>query len=236
MLPSWMSSFLLWLFGNALWDFLFAVVIAGVIAYLRSKKEQWAGPALYGLAAFTLVLIVGFVLTGRPPLSPPPEGVTPENIEANIKTWADHLAMSLERQNAPDADFFSYLGRVHQDDPLEIFRAKEKPGYLQLRATLTLSPEHRAALAKLSERDATNFIDQLNLDVARFKMTVAMGVTFDARRQPLDISLLIQKAIPIHNLNEGFFADQFDEVTSAVHQVKAATNLGLGTQIFKLSQ
>jgi hypothetical protein len=233
--PNWLLGLVQSIFARFIWELLLATGVGGLIAGLKVKKEKWAGPVLYGLTAFVLIFVLGFVLTGQAPLHGQPQEVSAENVEDNIKIWADHLAMSLERQPPSEPNFFSYLGRVHQGDPIEIFRAKEKPAYIQLKGALSsLSAEHRAAFAKLSEHDATNFLNQLNLDLTRLKMTVALGVVYDvAKRQPIDFSVAIQKAVPISNLNEGSFAEQFDEVNTAVAQVRAATNLGLGTQTFK---
>jgi hypothetical protein len=232
MLPSWLSGLLLWLFGNAAWDFLFAIVIAGMIAYLRSKKEKWAAPVLYGLAAFTLILIVGYTLTGRAPLSPPPpQAVMPENVEDNIKVWADHLAMGLQRKNVPDSDFFYYTVTVN-NIPVDIYRAKSKPGYLQLESRLNFSPEHQAAMMKLSERDFKQFINQLGLELSRLRLTANLALSFDEKtRQPRHATIVVDKAIPISNLNEGYFSSECDEVTGAIYQMRAFVNRGLGTDV-----
>ena len=232
-MPNWLLGLVQSIFARFIWELLLATGVGGLIAGLKVKKEKWAGPVLYGLTAFALIFVLGYVLTGQAPLRGQSQEVNPENVEENIKVWADHLAMSLERQPPNDTKFFSYVGRVHNGDPVEIFRAKEKPGYLQFMATVNASPEHRAALAKLSERESAQFINQLNLEVARLRMTSDVGVSFNEKRELINLSVLLQKGVPIPDLNEGYFSVQFDDVTGAVAQVKAVVNFGLATDMPK---
>ena len=217
------------LVSRLVWEIILVAGGAGGLAYVRAKAPTAAPYFLYGIAGATCVAILIFTFTGRGFNSKSLAEVTPENVEENIKTWADHLAMSLERQNAPDGDFFSYVGRVHGGDPVEIFRAKEKSGYLQLKATIKLSREHEALLGKLSKHDSAQFLNGLSLEMARLRMSTSLEVAMNAKREPITVIATLQKAVPIANLNEGYFADSFDEVTEAVAEVRAAINLDLGT-------
>ncbi|HSZ02510.1 MAG TPA: DUF2299 family protein [Terriglobales bacterium] len=156
------------LVSNAVWELL--ILAAGIaMAILRKRESKWVGPVLYGIVTIASLVVIWFTFTGRPLFSQTrSEVVTPENVEENLKTWADHLAMSLERQPPSEATFFSYIGRTGGPrDPINIFRAKEKPGYLQFRATINLAPEHQAALAKLSKQDSTKFLNELDLEMSR---------------------------------------------------------------------
>src|SRR6267378_7141763 len=94
-MPSWVSEFLFWLFGNLLWDFVLAIGVAAMIAWLKRKREAWAAPALYGVVGFVAVFVLAFTLVGRPLLSNRRPETTPENIEANIKTWGETFGLAI---------------------------------------------------------------------------------------------------------------------------------------------
>jgi hypothetical protein len=219
------------LVSNGVWELvIFAAGIA--VAILRKRDSKWVGPLLYGIVTVASLAVIWFTFTGRSLFSTAHSAeVTPENVEENLKTWADHLAMSLERQAPSDTKFFAYIGRAGGPrDPVEISRVKEKPGYLQLNATISLSPEHQAALSKLSKQDSTKFINELGLEMARLKMGASLGIAANIKREPIQLTVALQKAVPISNLNEGYFAERFDEMTGAMAQVRAITNLALATQ------
>jgi len=148
MLPDWVSSVLQEIFGHMLYELLLAALVAALITWLRSKASKWATPLLYGITTFTAVLIIGYVLTGQAVLSRQTK-ITAENVEANVKKWSEDLGMSIERTSRQDS-YFSYTLRLHNGDPIEVFRAKEKPGYLQFMSTISVAPEHQAVLGKLT--------------------------------------------------------------------------------------
>jgi hypothetical protein len=119
--------------------------------------------------------------------------------------------------------------------PVDIFRAKEKPGYLQMKATLDFSREHQAALAKLSEHDFTQFLNQLGLEVARLRgISSDVAIAFDkTTHQPRQATIIFARGVPIPNLNEGYFSSQCDEIAGAVEQIRAFVNMGLATDVKK---
>jgi hypothetical protein len=235
-MSGWLIGLLQSIFARFIWELLLATGVGGFIAGLKARKETWAGPVLYGLTAFALIFVIGFVLTGQAPLRGQSEEVNAENVEENLKVWADHLAMSLERQPPAEANFFSYLARVHSGDPIYVSRAKEKPGYIQLKATINLSPEHQALLVKLSKPESTKLINELGLEMTKLKMTAALDIAANGKGDPIQLGAVLQKAVPIPDLNEGSFASNFDDVVAAIAQIRAATNLWLGTQPYQTKQ
>lgn len=222
-MPEWVTSLLQTIFGSLLYDLLLAAGVAALLGWLKSKASQWANPVLYGIVAFTAVLIIGYVLTGRPVLSRQQPQVTSENIEANVKRWSENLGMSVERTNRQDA-FFSYTMRLYNGDPVEIFRGKDKPGYLQFMSTISVAAEHQAILAKLSEVQSEKMIQELNLEVARANLGCSFGVsgTQNAKSGTRFLTaVFLQRGVPLENLNEGYFGVNFDEVTRGVELVRA---------------
>jgi len=61
-------------------------------------------------------------------------------------------------------------------------------------------------------------------------MSAGVALAANDKGEIMQLSAALQKAVPIPSLNEGYFAEQFDEMTSAVAQVRAAVNLALGTE------
>jgi hypothetical protein len=167
----------------------------------------------------------------RPHVQAATPPTTEENIEENLKLWADHLAMSLLRQPLPNGDIFSYIGRVQgNNDPVEVFVAKEKPGYLQFKTVLDASPEHQAILAKLTEHNYAKVLNEIGMEISRLRMATGLSFPMDKTHHPIGpMTIFIQKGIPISDLNEGVFAKTFDEVTGATAQVRAAVNIALDT-------
>lgn len=156
--------------------------------------------------------------------------VTPENIEDNLKIWADHLAVGLVRQNPGQDEIFSYISRASGGDPIEISIAKEKPGYLQFKSTLNLSSVHMAIVAKMSKRDFVRFLGNVGLELSRLSgITTGISWNPDQQGRPTQVSMLIESACPISNLNEGLFAERFDREGSAIAQVRAYINATLET-------
>jgi hypothetical protein len=217
------------LLSRLAWELILIGGGATGLAYVKAKAPTIAPYFLYGIAGATCIAILIFTFTGRPLNSNSPVEVTPENVEDNIKRWADNLGMSLERQNPTEEKFFFYIGRVHGGNAVEIFRAKEKLGYLQLAATINLSQQHRELLAKLPKPERNRLLNEVALEMSRQKMGGDLAVAIDAQQQQVVLTARLQKGVPIANLNEGYFADQFDEVARAVSQISAVINLELGT-------
>jgi hypothetical protein len=213
------------------WEIILMLGGGTLLGYLRKRLPEHASSIAYGIFGVTCVAVLLYTITGRGLMyRKPPESVTPENVEGNIKAWADHLAMSLERQ-PPEGDvFFSYVAHVRMADPVIIARAKEKPGYLQFAATLTASQEHQAILSKLNRHDYGKFLNDLSLELARLRMATGVVFRTDNRRGAEgNLVILLQKAVPIPDLSEGRFVEAFDDVSLASNEVRAAIRVALGT-------
>src|SRR5215472_13619236 len=155
--------------SNLTWEIL--VVAAGIaMALLRKKDSKWAGPIIFGLLTITALSVLWFTITGRSLFSPPRVEVSPENIEKQLKTWCENVAIGTERTEEPDS-YFAYTLRSHGGDPVNVFRAKHQPGYLQFKGLITFAPEHQAALAKLSNDDEEMIFQQLVLELAKANLS-----------------------------------------------------------------
>ncbi len=232
-----MDSLIQGIIQNWFSDLIKLAVMAAItfaLTKLNAKYPQWGAHARYALMTFVLLALLIFTFTGRAIFAPPiSQEVTPENVEANIKIWADHLAISYQRKDVPDGDFF--YGTVTVGNiPIDVFRVKGKPGYLQMKGTLNFAAQHQSAMAKLSERDFSQFVNQLNLEVARLKLTADVGLIFDQKtKQPIRTTIVLDKGIPIAGLSEGIFSSQVDDINGDINQLKAFVNAGLATDTTK---
>lgn len=206
------------LLSNLLWELL--IVAAGVaVAVLRKRESKWAVPILFGLVTAACLLVGWFTITGRSLLSRPAVEITPENVEDNIKLWADDFGMSLERQPSPPDSYFLYVVRLHGGDPVQVFRSKtDKPNYLQFASSLTFAAEHEAIASKMTKAQTDKFAEKLTVDLARSNLpplTFAISFANGANQQAIANGVLVVRGVPITNLNEAAFGDDFDELARA---------------------
>src|SRR5690348_10610237 len=212
-MPSWLAQNLI---SSVVFAFL--TVLAGVVVtILKRYKEKWASPVLYGLGAAAFAALTLFVLMFALPavIQKPPTPVTPQNIEENIKTWADDLGIGLERQS-PQGDLYpDYIARLQGGNPVRIFRAKDKPNYLQFSATLTFTAEHSAILSSMSRDQVSQFVEGLTLDLGRSSfgnLAFTGATTIDAHGNPIPSAVATINGVPISTLTENAFAIDFDEL------------------------
>ena len=223
-MPDWLIQALV---SQVVWETLSILGVGVFLAYLRRKAPEYASAAVYGIVGASCVVFLFYALTGRGLLSrKPPAAVTPENLEENLKVWADDLAMGIQRQEPSSDQYFSYVARVVNADPVEVYRARQKPGYLQFRATLTTSPIHRALLSKLSPRDRGRFLNVVDMEVSRFR-GITSNFLFQKNPMGSELDITFGKAIPIEGVNEGIFVQGLDDTIGAVSQARATINLAL---------
>ncbi len=217
----WIRDVLLALFSSTLYDLLLATGVGVLIGALKAKKEQWAGPVIYGLTAFALVLVIGFSLTGQSPLSARRPETNAENVEENIRAWADHLGVGITRQDPPSDTDFLYLLALRSGRSIYVGRKKNREGYLMFQASVTVAKEHEDLIAKLSPKQQTFFNEELLLELARSRI----GYSFAGPRVS---SVIISKAVPITgDLSEAGLAGYLDETESAISLCQEAIPLAI---------
>jgi hypothetical protein len=213
------------LVNNLVWALLIATFGIGM-AILKKRDSKWVAPFLYGIVTVACLAVIGFTFTGRSLFSSPPLEITPENIESNLKTWTNNLAITLTRTTIPES-YFGYVAILRGADPVQLFRSKDKPGYLQFRATIAFSPEHLVAMSKLSDAQTLKVTQELFLEVARLRMGSTLTSLTGPGGKPFQTEVVLQKGVTIPTLNEALFAESFDDMTRATALVRAATNLAL---------
>jgi hypothetical protein len=218
------------LFSTFVAELLLVIGGAAVLGYLKKKLPDHAPTIAYMVFGATCVAILLFTFTGRPFFSKAPTEITPENVEGNIKLWVEHLGMNIGPANEPDSYFAHTLSLPTNAQPVEVFRAKEKPGYLQFKAIVTVSPDNQNAFAKMSQSEVSHIMDELNLDVGRANLGCTFGTVMavnDQLHRTIIAGAFLQRAVPIQNLNEWSFVDTFDQLTRGTAVVGASIKLAM---------
>jgi hypothetical protein len=213
------------IFANWIYDVLFLAGGGALLGYLKAKKLDFTPIVLYVMAGVTCVAIVLFTLTGRPLLSRPLQQSTPDNVEANIKAWSDDLGFAVAKAQAvPPGASFALLVTLASGNPIVVARINQMPNYVQLSCGLVLSPEHHAAMAKLSKGQADAVKQEVILELALSRMGYT---TMEQQGNSQLQSIVLSKSIPIADLAEPGFLGYMNEMDSAVSLARAATILAL---------
>lgn len=208
------------LFSAAVWEILLIIGGATLLGWLRKKLPEHAPTIQYALVGAVCVAILLFVFTGHGILTKQQQPVTIENIEQNIRAWADDLGMSIARTNRPDT-YFSFSITLPGGATEDVFRAKEKTGYLQFLSTLTIAPEHQAILSKFTLPEKQQFVSELTLEIERANLDETFGSISSQDPNAVPAGIFVQHGVPIQSLNEGNFGETFDTVARGIELVKA---------------
>jgi hypothetical protein len=211
-------AFLVWLFGNILWDLVLIGILGSGIAYLEKKKSEWAKPALYFVLTGCAILVIAYTLVGHALLSQEQPQTTAENIESNIKTWADKFSLGIQKQT-DDKYSFVYAISLPSGRGALVGRPKNREGYLQFQGDMGLGPERIEFLKKISPAQLEQISDEINIEMARGKIGfVIVGIPFKG--------IVVTKAVPItSSLNEDSFVASLDEIDSSMLLAREAIRL-----------
>jgi hypothetical protein len=220
-MPQWASEALFWFFGNLLWDFVLASMVAALLIWLKKKKEAWATPVLYGLVGFAAVFVLAFTLVGRSLISNRGPETTPENIESNIKDWADNLSLGIQREKNDNSYFTFVLSVPPGNRSVYVQRYKETKKYLTFHSEVVIGPDVQEIINKLSPSQR----DQIRHEVEVALLTKGISFVLMSGRAAL---VGVAKPVPITSgLNEDVFASSIDELDKSTLLVREATFLAL---------
>ena len=205
---AWLRDVLLAMFSSALYDLLLATGVGLLVGALKAKKEKWSGPTLYGLAAFALILVIGFALTGQAPLTTSKQLVEtiPENIEDRIRAWTDSAHLIIQKRDDSNA-IFEYNVGLHGGSPLTIMREKQNDKYIK--GEMSFDIIHQDLLEKIPEERSDLIFSEIRLGLAKLRWTYIIVVGSNAKGEPGTLKrIVISKMIPIADLDERNY-DQF---------------------------
>ncbi|MGO8720817.1 MAG: DUF2299 family protein [Acidobacteriaceae bacterium] len=189
------------------------VVVGGLmLALLRKYKDDWAPVVGYGLGGAACIALLIFAITGRAIFSTPITNSS--NIEDNVKKWVASFGYGSEAVPPPSQNMdFAYRISMPNGSEMLVYRdIRNRPGYLQLQASLSIAPEHRAILEKLTTAQAAGVVEQTQNGILSRKLSY-----FFLGKDPNDIeSITITKAVVINGLTESGFGDAMDDIESTV--------------------
>jgi hypothetical protein len=186
---------------------LIIIGVGAVLDYLQHSHPSWFGVVLWGLVGCGLiaVILMPFILLKRLPKRAPE--VTPENIEANIRTWFDSFRLSTKRIDDPQS-LFALLATLDNDMKILITRPKLLDRYIAIHSAITISPDDKAMLDGLPAEEHGIFAMRLSVELSR----TGMGYTMDLPKNTITLT----RRVPITaNLNEGNFMEAVDAVDNA---------------------
>jgi hypothetical protein len=222
---NWFWGLLQGFFGSALYDLLLAGVVAALLAYLKAKKERLTGPVAYGVAGFTMVMIIAYTLAGHAIAFTQQPQTTPENIEANVKAWADDLGLGVQTQSDPAATFLLRIV-LHNGRVVAIGQPKERPKYIQYQAQVAMDADGQAFFAKLPPDQAEQIVDEVDLELAR------SGMGYEFVNTPI-IGVILKKVVLISNsFTEETLTSDLEQMDSAVAIAREAIRLAISNTKF----
>ena len=101
-----------------------------------------------------------------------------------------------------------------------VTRPKDFPHYIVLQASLELGAEHQALLAKLTEDQVVELVEELRVEMSRSKI----GYSIDL---PLKKVTLVRRIPITDDLTEDAFIQRIDEVQSDLMLARDTIVLGL---------
>jgi hypothetical protein len=224
------------LLSSAVWEVLLVIGGAAALGYVKRKVPEHAATIAYAAFGATCVAILIFTFTGHGLLSKRRPAITSDNIELNVRQWADDLGLGVTRmQPLPNQEMqFGLVVTPADGNPIMVFRGvKEKPGFLQMQCALTLSPEHLAMLSKLSKQQADDAIRDIKFEMDRsrigYVMQTASGITSGQATTTMpsivEQTIIVTKPLAItDDLSEAAFGERINELDSEVGIVKGATD------------
>ena|ERR1700740_602724 len=84
---------------------LFIAGVTALFGILKYRESRWAGVLLYAFVGLASSALIIFAFTGRAVFSFDTPQTTPENIEANVKTWADAFSLGIQKVADPNYSF-----------------------------------------------------------------------------------------------------------------------------------
>jgi hypothetical protein len=206
--------------SNAIWYFL--ILLGGVVlTFLKKRGSAWFAPALYGLVGCSLVAVIVYsvvALNNIPPKKSPP--VSPDNVEANIRTWLDRFGLSVAKGPDESDTIFSLFVTLRNGVGITIWRPKSLDRYVVLATLVSIKPSDQDVVNQLSPEETARFTARIRAEMARVKLIYTA-------ESPLR-TITLQKRIPItDNLTEDVFMQAIDEVNSAALLVLETMDLEL---------
>jgi hypothetical protein len=234
------SPFCISITKDSRWGEIGAPVGTTLLTWIKKEWPQHGELVCYWLTTAAALAILLFATTGYILFAKHEVKTTPDNLEENIKLWAEHLGMNIGPATEPDTYFAHMLSLPNTAQPVEVFRSmKEKPGYLQFKVVIRVSKEHEAAFSKMTQDAVNRISEQLDLDIGRANLGCTFGqvkAVNDEQHKTIIVGAFLARGVPIANLNEVYFSDTYDQLTRGTGIVQASIRLAATTSQISRAQ
>ena len=209
-------------------------VVASLLIFIGGLVIGWIKVRwpMYGDAILTAVLaaagfaIILFTVTGRPIFSAHKPQTSENNVEENVKAWADKVGLGMKdiSQSAKNDAYFLLEITLVNGNHVQVgrFKEKEREHYLGFLVPLELRPTQEIVFDKFSDAQKNRLKNQIILELGRARIGYSISLGSSPRQ------IILKKAIPISsNLAQDTFLATLDEMDSAISVVGAVANLEL---------
>jgi hypothetical protein len=226
-----------WLTHGVVTSIIATLLVAGggfVIGYFKKKGAPWVVPVMYGLGAAVLLAALVIAIVGFMAIPSPKPKTTPDNVESQIKKWVEINGVGITRPTTPIPDtYFAYMLTLKNNNQVMVGRAKNNSRRLDFQLYLQPSEEDQRILNALSKDDASQVLQEVTRDLGLAKIghtiSTATPLIQGATISPFGVQLgiVIQKAVPIEDLDEDKFFQAVNEIDSGAMIVKSSMGLAL---------
>jgi hypothetical protein len=186
-----------------------ALVVGGVITWLKDRGARWLIPSYWGLGGAAMVLVAFSALRVIAiPVPKPVEAITADNLESHVRDWSlsSHLGVRKLPDN-PNEYYFAFALTNLYGRTSVVSRLHQPPGdaYLQIQASVTLGQDDMRRLHALSQVDTVTLVRELQIEMARAKMGfegLGMPLTIVTVKRPLPITGDVTSAAFIQALDD----------------------------------
>lgn len=160
---------------------------------------------MYGLGAFVLMLVA---LAAFAVLDFLPQRVTPGNIEAHLRKWADDYSLGVTKVS-DEKNVFTLTVQVMDNSTIGVAREKSNDQTLWLGSRLVFSDSQQTALKEAGEERQIVLGSHLRQHLAALNISYSNVV-------PPFTNMSLGKRISINGLDEVTFFDKLHEVQDAL--------------------
>jgi hypothetical protein len=226
---NWLLGLLQGIFGSVVYDLVLAGAVAGLLAILKAKRPTWAPPALYGVMGLTCVFVSIYAFTGRALLFKEHPETTIDNIESNVRTWADGFQLGVRKLDDPTS-YFTYSVEMVSQNKCYVARRKAKDHYVLIQCNIDIDPRVYEPMKKLRPEQIHDIYHAVNFELARLRLGYEVipdaNLTWDTPIKFMKIS----KLIPISTaLTEIVFVEAMQEMDNEITVAKEALRMKLLT-------
>jgi hypothetical protein len=184
------------------------IVTSGAMSLLWAKRQKIAGPVLVFLFTATCITFFFFGATGRGLFSTRAPETTPENIQENVRKWADTFGWAIQKEQSNSDNWGFTISKSNSSPHIGVSVPKQFPKYLDLTNVLIFTADQRKFLASLNPQDTQSVQEDITIALAQMRVSY----TFLGNGSSPD-ALRIEESIAITpELTEAAFIEHFDRM------------------------